>query len=353
MRATRLQHVALLSLLVITALALAPGNSDSRRLKRHEILVAQTATEMLERGDFLVPYVLGEPRLKKPPLSYWMAIAAHRILGQVDISKVSELEVRLPSLISGLLVVLASYGLGLFVTRDPRGGLIAAGLIATSGMFFLSSRNGRPEMLYTLLCTLILLGFVMAVRRAEEGRSTTGAAMLGWGAFGIALMAKGPQFPIFILLGVLITLLLRRPRLPISGVLHPWMALPAVALPLAYYAYLAFQVDNAVALWSAEMEQGGGVPLWVRPLRFYYPLVLVAGVAPWVIAFGVMLVDVWKRRDSMVLLLANCLLVSLLLVSFAGKLRPHFSPGGGLTAVAVADEASQRFQRALGLVVPR
>ena len=49
----------LLALVAITLVAILPGNSESRRLRHHEILVAQTASEMLQSGDYLVPHVMG------------------------------------------------------------------------------------------------------------------------------------------------------------------------------------------------------------------------------------------------------------------------------------------------------
>ena len=151
MQALRSQKMALLVLILLTAYALTPGNTD-RRLRYHEILVAQTATEMIERNDLVVPHIMGEVRLKKPPLSYWLSVAANRSLGNPESPKVSELEVRLAPLISGLLLVLVTFGIGLLVTRDPRGGLIAAAIVATSLAFSINSRSGRPEMLYALFC---------------------------------------------------------------------------------------------------------------------------------------------------------------------------------------------------------
>jgi len=309
---------------VLTAGVLLPGNTDSRALNGHEILVAETASEMLGRNEFLIPRLGDKPRLEKPPLNYWLAAAAHRLMGEPGTSHVNAIEARLPSLISGLLLIVVTYGLGLQLTRDPRGGLIAAALIASSWSFHTFSRSARPEMTYALLCALMAFGLVWAVRRAEDGRSTIAAAVLAWGAFGLALMAKGPQFPLFVFLGVVLALLMRKPRLALLKTLHPWMALVAMGLPLAYYGYLALQFDNALSLWLGEMEQGDHVPIWYRPLRLYYPLILVASLAPWLIVFGKTTVDVWKRRGPTVLLFASCVLVGLLLVSFSGKLRPHY-----------------------------
>jgi len=317
-------RTTLLVLMLLTASILLPGNSGSRVLDWHEILVAQTASEMLKRDEFLVPHIADELRLKKPPLNYWLALAAHRLLGEPGTSHVSELEARLPSLVSGLLLILVTYGLGLQLTRDPRGGLIAAALIASSMSFHTFSRDARPDMLYALLCALMAFGLIWAVRCAADERATVAAATLAWAAFGLALMTKGPQFPLLILLGVVLALMMRQPRLPLLKTLHPWMALPVLILPLAYYGYIALQFDDALSLWLSEMVQGDHVPLWYRPLRFYYPLILVASLAPWLIVVGKSAVDVCKRREPMALVLASCVLVALVLVSFSGKLRGHY-----------------------------
>jgi len=311
-------------MLVITAaLVMLPGNSD-RFLNGHEVLVAQTATEMMARGNLLEPYILGEPRLQKPPLSYWLSIGVHRLIGGADDARVSELEARLPSIFSGLLLLLVTYGIGRQLVDGPPGGLVSAGLLASCFPFFLYARSARAEMLYTLLCALMVFGFLLALRRTERARSSTGAAALAWGAFSLALLAKGPQFPLFILLGLLLALSLRKPRPPLLAILRPWMALPAVLLPLAYFAYLVWHVDDALSVWSSELVQGENVPLWLRPLRFYYPAILIVGLLPWIVVLGFTVVDIWKRREPAALVLASCVLVSLLLVSFAGKLRAHY-----------------------------
>ncbi len=49
--------------------------SSSIPLDSHEILVAETAQEMIQRGDWIVPYFNGQPRLDKPPVSYWATAA--------------------------------------------------------------------------------------------------------------------------------------------------------------------------------------------------------------------------------------------------------------------------------------
>jgi len=102
------------------------------------------------------------------------------------------------------------------------------------------------------------------------------------------------------------------------------MIVPAIVPALAYFTYLGLQVDDATTLWGTELVQGAGVPIWYRPLRFYYPIALFAGMAPWLLLLGATGYDVWKRRELAALLIASCVLVALLLISFSGKLRFHY-----------------------------
>ena len=67
--------------------------SSSIPLDSHEIFVAETAQEMLQRGDWIVPYFNGEPRLNKPPVSYWATAALAYAAGAAP--RVSEIHARL------------------------------------------------------------------------------------------------------------------------------------------------------------------------------------------------------------------------------------------------------------------
>src|SRR5262245_63987675 len=79
---------------VILAIAIAPGSS----LDSHEVLVAQTAREMLAHGDWIYPTFAGEPRLEKPPLAYWCAAACYAIFGHAD-----ETTARLPAALAAVV----------------------------------------------------------------------------------------------------------------------------------------------------------------------------------------------------------------------------------------------------------
>src|SRR5262245_17430544 len=62
-------EVAGLCLLVVVAYFLRAGELP---IRGEEPTRAQTAREMVERGDWLVPREQGEPFLIRPPLQFWV-----------------------------------------------------------------------------------------------------------------------------------------------------------------------------------------------------------------------------------------------------------------------------------------
>lgn len=314
---------ALALLIVLVMGAVAANSGASKPLDSHEIFVAETANEMIERGAVLVPYYLDAPRLEKPPMAYWLAIAAHWAVGAGD-GWVTEFEARLPSLAAAAALLAVTFWMAGLAFGDRRIGLLAAALLGTSWYFFTYARSVRPEMLYTLLSAIEMAGILMALRRAEAGRPTLPGALIAWGAVALALLTKGPQLPLFLMAGAVLALRLRRPRPALGPLLHPFIGIALVALVLPYYGYLLIQGEGVARFWAEQMVQNTEVPIWLRPLRFYYPVRLVIAFLPWAVAFGLGVVWCFKRRHAEALPLASAVLAAIVLVSFAGKLRQHY-----------------------------
>jgi 4-amino-4-deoxy-L-arabinose transferase-like glycosyltransferase len=314
----------LLVIVVLAGLAVARGNGDSRPMGSHEVFVAQTAGEMLESGDYLIPRFAGQLRLQKPPLAYWLSALAQRLSGEGPDARVSEFHARLPSVLAALLLLLVTYGIGKVAFADPRVGLVAAAVMAATWDFFRYSRSARPEMLYALFCTLMVLGIVLAVRRIETDRAQSRGGLLVWASLAGALFAKGPQHPLFFLLGTALALWLRRPRASFAGVFRPYLGILLLLPVLAYFVYVASQVDSVLGFWTKQMIQDQPIPVWLRPFRFYYPWTLVVGLVPWVVALGVTALVCWRIRPPNVALLGWMVLVSIAFLAFAGKLRHHY-----------------------------
>lgn len=125
-----------------------------RTLGSHETYAAAPARSMLESGDWVIPRIGQEPRLRKPPLVYWMiAVSGHVFDG------VNEWTARFPQAISGIALTIL---IAVWATR--RGGYPAgvfAALVQGTTIYFVTfSRKAEIDM-FQCLCTTMAL-FVIA-----------------------------------------------------------------------------------------------------------------------------------------------------------------------------------------------
>src|SRR3954467_5050679 len=84
------------------------GNARISLWDRDEPRYAQASRQMLQSGDWVVPKLLDQPRINKPPLIYWCQATAMRFLGD------NALAARLPSSVAMILTLMV---LGAFVRR--------------------------------------------------------------------------------------------------------------------------------------------------------------------------------------------------------------------------------------------
>src|SRR5216110_2282435 len=61
----------------------------------HEAQYASGGSAMVQRGDWVTPYINGERELNKPPLFYWLIASSFLLLSRAGFS--SEFVARLPS----------------------------------------------------------------------------------------------------------------------------------------------------------------------------------------------------------------------------------------------------------------
>src|SRR5947209_7540736 len=70
----------LLWLLLLPGVLLYPCRSFDL-FEPDESRYAQIPREMLARGEWVVPFLQGEPYLDKPPLFYWLVMGSYRVFG--------------------------------------------------------------------------------------------------------------------------------------------------------------------------------------------------------------------------------------------------------------------------------
>ncbi len=334
-----------LLLLTVLALGVASSGMFSLPIEEHEALVLRTVEEMYQRGDWITPYFNDEPRLNKPPLPYWLTGLVAGAAGSLEAVQVWH--GRLVVVLAGLAWLYLVIWLGKRLFDNQVAGL--AGLIlATSWGFFTYTHNARPEMLYTALCTGIIVALV-AIWQAEQQKRPSWQASFGlWALVGLATLAKGPHLPLLLILAAVGFFrqegwswgtLARR--------LNPFLGLIlAASLSLPWWWALDRSLGGDGLAGSQLSGTLFGLNFW-GPLRLYYfhrPLQLFL---PWLLLLPLVLVWVWRQRHQpAVRLLLWLYLLPAIVLSFGFKQRifyilPAVAPLFLLYAAALASWARQ------------
>jgi hypothetical protein len=172
---------ALVLLLVLPALLLYPCLSF-RLLEPDESRYAEVPREMLLRGDWVVPYLQGEPYLDKPPLLYWLVMASYSLCG------VHDWAARLvPALaVHGCVLLTYLFGRRLLAERAAWWGALLLGLAPG----FLSM--GRLLILDGLLALTATLALFAAFEALRGDRLRWTWWLLAAAACGLGVLVKGP-----------------------------------------------------------------------------------------------------------------------------------------------------------------
>ena len=266
---TRCRWPALLLLLILPGLLLYPCTSFYL-FEPDEGRYAEIPREMLQRGEWVVPYLQGEPYLDKPPLLYWLVMLSYRVFG------VHDWAARLVPALAVHACVLATYLLGrrsLGERAAFRGALVLTLTPGLLGVGRLLTMDG----LLTLWVTLGLLCAFEAVRTPALRRSWWLASAL---ACGLGLLTKGP----IALILVLPPVWLHR-RLMGTGPALPWRdrwLFLGVALAVASPWYAALCLSNPEFarhfLWEHNVVRFLQPFDHLEPVWYYLPLLALAFV---------------------------------------------------------------------------
>ena len=255
-----------------------------------EGLHASIAQEMVERGDWIVPRLLGEPYFERPILYFWAIAASLKIFGM------SEAAVRLPGLLFGMFGTLTTAAVGWRIL-GRRAGLIAGVFYASMILpMALVQLPGYDAALVTWV-NLAMLCFWES-DCGESPRRAWAWTLAAGAVLGLAILTKG--LASVVLVGIayggylIVSRRLRR--------IHCFRA--AVALTLAasigawwYLAmehscpgYLRYYLVGRHLLGFLTTSQPHGLEPW-----WYYLPVLIIGGIPWLAYLPVLVPDAVSR----------------------------------------------------------
>jgi 4-amino-4-deoxy-L-arabinose transferase-like glycosyltransferase len=261
---------ALLLLMVLPGVLLYPCLSF-HLFEPDEGRYAEIPREMLARGDWVVPYLQGEPYLDKPPLLYWLVMGSYRLFGVYDWSA------RLIPALAVHACILLTYLLG----RRSLGERAAfwGSLALSLAPGFISM--GRLLVLDGLLALWVTLSQLAGFEALRGQRLRWGWWLLASAACGLGLLTKGPVALVLLLPPLLMQYWLNGQLCwPSRGA---WLVFASLALMLSLPWY--------TAVWLA-LPQFGGYFFWKhnllrfltpfdhqQPVWFYGPIV-AAGLFP-------------------------------------------------------------------------
>lgn len=176
------------------------GSSELRGEEGKRVL---PAVQMLERGDYLVPYLGARPYLNKPPLINWIVAMSFRVFGVRN-----EWSARIPSSIFVLLVAVALVTVG-----RTKLGALGSTIAAVCWLTTLELIDkGRTIEIDAINASLFGLSLFFWLIFWQQNRSPWLTFTVPWIFLGLGVLAKGPGLLLFFY-SVLLAVLWRNGRL--------------------------------------------------------------------------------------------------------------------------------------------
>lgn len=150
---------AVFILMSLAVILVMPGLGQGSLRDWDEAIYSQVSREMIQNRDWINLYHGYEPYYEKPPLYMWIMATFFRMFG------VNEFLARLPSAISGLLLIWVTYLIGAELF-DKRTGFLAGLILLGSNIFVREARNGTTNMMLTLFIFTGTYSFIQ-IRRGN------------------------------------------------------------------------------------------------------------------------------------------------------------------------------------------
>jgi dolichol-phosphate mannosyltransferase len=308
--------------LLVLACVLFLGRLDAPLLEPQESRYAEIPRQMLVEGRLIVPVLHGEPYLDKPPLLYWLVMAAYRVFGVADSSA------RLVPGLAGVLTVLIVFLWGRRAV-GARAAFCGALVLCLSAEFIYRQRMLTFDAVLGLWVTA---GLAAGHRALQSGRLLRGWWLLSAGWCGLGLLTKGPVALVLIgvPLGILVFLDRRSARVSLLG----WLSYLTAALLTASPWFVAVAVREPEFLryffWKHNVVRFVAPFDHARPAWDYLPH-LVLGLLPWTLllpGFFRFLVRrsarAGQRRSPALGFFLLCACTGLLFFSASGCKRPTY-----------------------------
>jgi 4-amino-4-deoxy-L-arabinose transferase-like glycosyltransferase len=281
-------------------------------IDRDEPRFAEASREMIERGDYIVPYFNNQLRLDKPPLTYWAQTVSYRVFGENDFAA------RFPSAIAAALTALVIFVWGLRLDGEKLGWW-AAIIFTLSLQTFVHAKAAVADMWLVLFVTLAhWAGYeliqlpTLNVQRSTPSFKEINQTSFWWLTFYLALalgfLAKGPiaWVPLLTVGAIIVYMrdwqLARRFKF-VYGILLTLALVALWGIPALIQTRGEFFTvgigRHVIGRSFATMEGHGANSLGMYLLLLpYYFLTVFVSFFPWSIKLARLLRTLWRQRTA-------------------------------------------------------
>jgi 4-amino-4-deoxy-L-arabinose transferase-like glycosyltransferase len=279
---------------------------------RDEPRFAEASREMIQRGNYIVPYFNNQLRLDKPPLTYWAQVASYHVFGENDFAA------RFPSTIAAALTAVLIFGWGRRIGGE-KVGWWAAIIFTLSLQTFVHAKAAVADMWLVLFVTLanwtgyeLIHGSTPSSENLNQSSNIKHPTLVWWLTFYLALalgfLAKGPiaWTPLLAVAGLIIYMrdwqLLRRFKFAVGVALM--LAVVALwgipALIQTHGEFFSVGIGRHVVSRSFMTLEGHGsssLGMYVLLLPFYFVTVFIS-FFPWSIKLPWLFRKLWRGRTT-------------------------------------------------------
>ncbi len=248
------------------------GLGDMALTDPDESFYAETAREMLVRGEWITPYIFGKPQFEKPVLFYVLVALSYMVFG------VGEFAARFPAAVLGMFGILGVYLLGkrLF---SPLCGFLSGLILATCIQYVILARACVTDMALTVFILYTLVFFLAGWSGGRKANYLAASFMAA-----LAVLTKGPVGLFIPGLIVLAYIISSRQWDKLKKIPVAWCALLFLAVSLPWYVTV-WRIHGAA--FVDEFFGFHNVTRFLEPEHrigaspFFYIPVVLGGIFPW------------------------------------------------------------------------